>query len=67
VPRSAPSELTELLGRYDPDVQAMALATLEGSGKAMRHVKMLTVADAARPGVLRSAISLDCSSRSSRD
>jgi hypothetical protein len=112
--RSAPGELTELLQRFEPHVQAIALATrkavvaevgachesifpirkwisilysttprrmkdniclvviypdhvnlmfmrgvdlkdpkglLEGTGKAMRHVKMLTVADAARPGV----------------
>lgn len=112
--RSAPGELTELLRRYEPEVQAVALATrkavidevgachesilpikkwisvlysttpkrmkdnicliviykdhvnlmfprgvdlkdpkglLEGAGKAMRHVKMLTAADPARPGV----------------
>ena len=111
-----PNELIDLLRRYEPDVQAVALATrkavldatgpchetilqvyrnnvisilysttekrikdniclvvvyrdhvnvmfprgvdlkdpkglLEGSGKAMRHVKMLTARDAARPGV----------------
>ena len=116
MPRSAPSELTELLRRFEPDVQAVALAVrkavlaevgachesifpvysgtaisilysttekrmkdniclivvyrdhvnlmfmrgvdlkdpkglLEGAGKAMRHVKMRTAADAARPGV----------------
>ena len=113
---SVPGELIELLRRYEPDVQAVALALrrvvidevgpchesifqfygesvvsilysttpkrmkdniclaviyrnhvnlmfprgvdltdpkklLEGSGKVMRHVKMLTVADTARPGV----------------
>jgi len=116
MPGSAPRELTDLLRRYDPDVQAIALATrtaalaeigpchetvfqvyqnsvisilysatekrmkdniclvviyrdhvnlmfprgvdmndprglLEGAGKAMRHVKMLSVADTKRPGV----------------
>ena len=116
MPRSAPRELTDLLRRYEPGVQAAAIATrsavldeigpchetifqvyqnnvisilysttekrmkdnvclvviyrdhvnlmfargvdmkdprglLEGGGKAMRHVKMLTVADTKRPGV----------------